>query len=207
MTNKLRDNLLRLMKDAHLNAEQLSRRVGLPASTIKKIRNNAECNPTLSTLLPIAKYFSLTVSQLLGDIDWPTDRINARSPTTTTALSSLPIRDWQDCGDLDQKKHYERVSSENNYSADAFALVVQTEEWENLLPGTILLVEPNYKPQHRDYIITKKRNQIEATLKQWLVNDDEVYLKTPTAGFPIQALPKEQQVLGVVVEYKKKLKF
>ena len=67
MSEKLSQNLNLLMAEARINAEALSRHISLPASTIKKVRNNNDSNPTLSTLTPLANYFSLTISQLIGD--------------------------------------------------------------------------------------------------------------------------------------------
>ncbi len=75
MSEKLCKNLNMLMTEARLNAGELSRRINLPASTIKKIRTHHHSNPTLSTLAPLAKYFSLTISQLVGDEPLPDTHI------------------------------------------------------------------------------------------------------------------------------------
>ena len=67
MFEKLCENLNFLMTKNVLNASELARSTGLPASTIKKIRNHDNPNPTLATLRPLAQYFSISLSQLIGD--------------------------------------------------------------------------------------------------------------------------------------------
>ncbi len=66
MLKNLSDNLNLLMARSRLNSSELARLTGLPATTIKRIRNNEHSNPTISTLLPIAKQFSITLSELVA---------------------------------------------------------------------------------------------------------------------------------------------
>ena len=62
------------MVEVHISADELARRTGIPASTIKKIRNNNSPNPTLNTLLPLAEYFAVSLGQLVGDEPLPESR-------------------------------------------------------------------------------------------------------------------------------------
>src|SRR3990167_1373890 len=96
MSKKLSKNLNLLMAENRLNAEELSRRIGLPASTIKKIRNNDDANPTLSTLAPLAKYFSLSISQLVGEEPFSTSRIKGSYHIDPALLNHVPLISWQD---------------------------------------------------------------------------------------------------------------
>ncbi len=66
--NILADNLHKLMSNTRLTASELGRHLNLPAATIKKIRTGENKNPTITTLIPIAKYFNITISELIGDI-------------------------------------------------------------------------------------------------------------------------------------------
>src|SRR5437868_1736736 len=96
MSEKLSNNLNLLMSEARLNAEELSRRINIPASTIKKIRNNKDANPTLLTLSPLAKYFSLTISQLIGDESFPETRLKGAYIINHSALTHIPLITWNE---------------------------------------------------------------------------------------------------------------
>jgi transcriptional regulator with XRE-family HTH domain len=61
--------LSKLMEENGIDDAILARNTGVPAATIARLRANPKANPTASTLRPLAKFFNLSVSQLLGDDD------------------------------------------------------------------------------------------------------------------------------------------
>lgn len=208
MSEKLSKNINLLMKEARLNAEELSRRISIPASTIKKIRSNSDTNPTLSTLLPIAKYFSLTISQLIGDEPFPQARMKGSYLIDPKMLNRIPLISWQQaiywpCGNYD---NHSEVFTEHLYGENSFALKVEEETYENLAKGTALLIDPSLKVEHRDFIIVYKNGQRIPSLKQALFDEGNIYLKPLIQGYNIINLTPEHKILGVVIEYKKHLK-
>ena len=208
MSDKLKANLNLLMKEAHLNAEELSRRIGLPASTIKKIRNNDDPNPTLSTLTPLARYFSLTISQLVGDEPFPESRIPGSYKINPHTLNHIPLISWQEAILWPIKDNVVRstITTEHEYSKDAYALIVEEDDWENLSKDTALLVDPALQAEHRDFIIVYKAGQKTPTLKQVLYDEGHMYLKPVTQKYNIAIFSSEHKILGVIVEYKKQLR-
>lgn len=207
MSAKLSRNLDLLMTEARLNAEELSRRINLPASTIKKIRNNADANPTLSTLLPLADYFSLTISQLVGDETFPRSRMKGSYRINPDREQRIPLISWQDAliwPNMNKQPKF-TIKSEHKYSKNAYALRVEEEDWENLAKDTILLIDPALKVEHRDFIIVSKNKKL-PTLKQVLFDEGEMYLKPITQGYNIVFFTPGHKILGIVVEYKKHLK-
>jgi SOS-response transcriptional repressor LexA len=208
MSEKLKNNLISLMTEVHISAEELSRRTNLPASTIKKIRNNDDPNPTLSTLIPLAQYFSLSVSQLIGDEPLPASRVKGSYKPITKALSQIPLISWENAllWPSDDVPVISAVVTEYAYSKKAYALQVEEDNLENLAVGTILLIDPELKLEHRDYLIVHKSGQKTPTLKQALFDDGEVYLKSLIQGYKMSVLIPEYQCLGVVVEYIKQLR-
>lgn len=208
MPEKLSENLNLLMAEARLNAEELSRRVGIPASTIKKIRNNNDANPTLSTLLPLAKYFSITISQLVGDESFPDERIKGAYKVNAESLNHIPLISWLNAitwPDGSDEAHHS-ITTEHNYSKNAYALLVEEDNWENLTKDTILLIDPALQVDHRDFVIVYKNGQKIPTLKQALFDEEQIYLKPVTHGYNIAIFTPEHRILGVIVEYKKHLK-
>lgn len=208
MSEKLKTNLNLLMTEARLNAEELSRRIGLPASTIKKIRNNNDPNPTLSTLAPLAKYFSLTISQLVGDEPFPESRIQGSYKVNPQTLNQVPLISWQEAitWPTQNKSLRSTITTENFYSKEAYALLVEEDDWENLAKDTALLVDPTLQVEHRDFVIVYKIGQIIPTLKQVLFDEGQMYLKPVTQKYNIAIFTPEHRILGVIVEYKKHLR-
>lgn len=208
MSEKLKKNLIALMSDVHLSAEELSRRIGLPASTIKKIRSRSDTNPTLSTLIPIAQYFSLSVSQLIGDEPFPAARIKGTYKPNTQILSQLPLISWEDAITWPEQniQIISTVTTECIYDQNAYALLIEEDNFENLAKGTVLLIDPKLKPAHRDFIIVYKLGQQAPTLKQALFDDGEIYLKPLISGYKMSLLTSEYKCLGIVIEYKKHLR-
>jgi SOS-response transcriptional repressor LexA len=211
MFEKLSKNLNLLMVEARLNAEELSRRIGLPASTIKKIRNNNDSNPTLSTLSPLAKYFSLTISQLVGDEPFPESRVKGSYNIDSTLLNSIPLISWLEAitwpATYDVDNLFPSIiTTEHTYSKNAYALLIEEDNWENLAKDTALLVDPVLNVEHRDFVIVYKAGQKIPTLKQALFDEGQIYLKPVIQGYNMLTFTDEHKILGVVVEYRKNLK-
>lgn len=212
MFDKLSKNLNMLMAESYINAEELSRRVGVPASNIKKIRNNKNLNPTLSTLAPIAEYFCISISQLIGDEPLPKERIKGSYKFDSSKLRFVPIIPWEEvtkwCENSSNRNSAKNpcIATEHSYSKNAYALVVTEEDWENLAKDTALLVDPEVKPEHRDFIIVYKEGQKAPSLKQILFDENLTYLKPVTLGYKMITLMEDHKIFGVVMEYKKHLK-
>lgn len=93
--NYLRENVNYIMEQSRISAIQLSRGTNLPLSSIKKIRNGSNPNPTIATLLPIARFFKISIEELMDDpVDqethWRGKSVNEGKCT------SLPIINWDD---------------------------------------------------------------------------------------------------------------
>jgi len=208
MFSKLCDNLNLLMEEAHISADELGRRTGLPSSTIKKIRNRYNPNPTLTTLQPLAKFFSITLGQLVGNEPLSNIQIKGAYKENTEIVRHIPILSWVEAitwpNTYDQ--YHNTVSSEYEYDRYAFSLIVEEDHWQNLIKGTALLVDPSIKASHRDFVIMYKQGQNIASLKQLLFDEDQMYLKPIIEGYNISIFTPEHRILGVVVEYKKNLK-
>jgi transcriptional regulator with XRE-family HTH domain len=208
MFEKLSDNLNLLMSEIRISADELARRISLPASTIKKIRNRYNPNPTLATLLPIAQYFAVTLGQLVGNEPFPENRTKGRYKQNSETIRQLPILNWDEILTWPAQNEiaHATVASEHAYSKNAYALAVEEHDWENLFPGTILLIDPSLTPEQRDYVVTFKQGQTLPTLKQVLFDEGQIYLKSVLPSGNIIPLLPEHKFLGVVVEFKKQLR-
>ena len=87
--NSLSSNLKRLMKRYAIEDTELSKETGVPAPTINRLKNNAQMNPTLRNLLPIAKYFKVSVEELVGE-----ESGQANSEAKLVSIDNLMHSSW-----------------------------------------------------------------------------------------------------------------
>lgn len=206
---RLSDRLNQLMLECKIDGVKLGKYTGIPTTTINRLRNSdPNNNPTLTTLVPLANFFSITVSQLIGDEPICSEQISGISHDQEEKMRRIPVLQWEEA--ILPPTHYnperQTVRTEYNYHADAYALVVEENDWQNLTRGTALLIDPSLQVEHRDFIIVHKIGQKTPTLKQALYDEGLLYLKPIIEGYGITLLTPEHNILGVVVEYKKNLR-
>lgn len=202
ITKALSDNLNLLMAKARLNSSELARLTGLPATTIKRIRNNEQSNPTLTTLLPIAKHFSISINELLSCEMTP----RMESFAINRASRPIPLLSWQECDVATCGAVAKKIATELSLSEQAFALQVEEYDLAVFPPRSLLIVEPGISPTSGDYVIVTKTQQQVASIKKYIIETDQLYLKSLVPGLGIAELTDEYQIRGVVVQYKVELK-
>ena len=206
MLKNLSDNLNMLMAKARLNSSELARLTGLPATTIKRIRNNEQSNPTVSTLFPIVKYFSTTISELLGS-----ELHSAESMTVAVRgeLSAIPLLSWHDCVNYEwvtAEQTRKKIQTERQLTEKAYALVVEDKGLDFFPKNSMLIIEPRAKPESGDYVVVAKSQPGKAAIKKYIIETDQVYLKSLVEGVGIVSLTAEYKLLGVIVQYRLELK-
>lgn len=209
MFEKLSDTLNMLMAKARMNASELARQTGLPASTIKKIRNNDNPNPTLTTLIPLAKYFSVTLSQLIGEETFSDFPLSKLTPKNVEIRNQIPLLSWQEASTWPFNKNYALssfITVENRYGENTYALSVEENDWEGLPRGAILIIDPTSTIEHRDFVIVLKEDQVIPTLKQILFDEGQIYLKPIIQGYPISTFTTQHKFLGVMMENRNQIK-
>lgn len=74
-------NLKVLMSLSKINASELARRTGIAQPIIHRLSTGQNTNPKLATIKPIARYFSVTVSQLIGEDPLPNEKAHTTAET------------------------------------------------------------------------------------------------------------------------------
>ncbi len=85
--------LRKLLCDHNLNAIELSRALNIPNQTIYQLLNKDDACPKISTLLPIAKFFKITIGQLIGDEPLDSNKTTTDEPLKWTTLLTSEERD------------------------------------------------------------------------------------------------------------------
>ncbi len=201
MLNLLSDNLNMLMAKARLNSNELARKIGIPATTIKRIRNNEQANPTIGTLLPIAHYFSISLNQLLGNE--PLHSIE------TNSLYKIPLLTWKECIDyssLNYEMFSNKILTERKVSSKSFALIHEDNDIEIFPLKSILIIDPEQQIASGDFVIVANTEQKIASIRKYIIELDQIYLKSLISGTTISVLTPLYKILGVIIQYKLELK-
>lgn len=200
------------MLEAHLSASELARRLKLPAATIMKLRTGEVSNPTISTLTPIAHYFGLTISQLIGEL--PTSGKNIKIDVTNLSddpqeqkVTKAPILTWEDSVLWPNKlpvEHYYNLPG-HQLSNVAFALIIEVDDYECFQKDGILIIDPQVETYNNDdYVLVHKVGEKRPTLKKVVKEDDTLFMRSLVLSLnsPIQ-LTSDYRILGIVSAYKK----
>lgn len=204
---RLRDNLLSLMKQHNTNMTNIYKHTGVPITTIQRICKDPNANPTLASLIPIAEYFSITLAQLIGEEELPSNTSTQSAPQHWT---SVPIISWQQAAhwpDSKRSNGQQRcINTEMRVGNNAFALEILDDHHENFHTGSILIIEDNMTPNNRDYVIAHKKNSNHVSLKQILLHEGDIYLKPTNPEFKTTLMTESYRIIGVVIQVRMNLK-
>jgi SOS-response transcriptional repressor LexA len=183
--------LKQLMKAEHVDAAELAEHTGIPQTTINRIRSNPKSNPTLSSLIPIASYFSVTVSQLVGDEPLPPHRLLGEQGAKKRSWSSIPLITWDQT--TEWQKHSEDLKKDANTqwvytdvtaSDKCFAVSMRGDSMvPRFQEGTLLVLEPSLTPHNRDFVLVLLKGQKEPIFRQIFIDGAESYLKALNTDF------------------------
>lgn len=203
---RLRDNLLRLMKNHDTNMTHIYKNTGVPITTIQRICKDPNANPTLASLIPIAEYFSITLAQLIGEEPLPSARGN-QSPQHWV---NVPIITWQQAVTWPKYQFTGReqgfVTTEINVGTNAFALSIHDNHHDNFQKGSIIIVDVNMTPMQGDYVISHKKSSPQVSLNQVLLHEGDIYLKPTNSEFKTILMNDAYIIIGIVVQARMNLK-
>lgn len=203
-------NLKSLMSGAKINASELARRTGIAQPIIHRLSTGQNTNPKLATIKPIAHYFAVTVSQLIGEDPLPNEQPQL---TERSSWNRVPVISWKDAvkwpetiSQYQQAENVVYVPTDAKVSNLAYSLVVKGRVMEPVFPeGTTLIVEPKRKPNNRDFVVVHTQGEEEAQLKQVIIDGDNRYLKsisTVTDKDQLTRFSSKDQFLGVMAQAK-----
>lgn len=157
MNNGTRENNIRLlMSNFDVTAEQLSKDLNLSISTVNRLVSGAATDPRLSSLKPFAKYFNVSIEELIGDVP-----LSSGHGASRFNFLRVPLLYWE------QVKNYAKeVKSRNpsnwdrwsitteQVSTGSYALSIkQTTLPPPFYPNATIIVDPSKQPVDGDYVI------------------------------------------------------
>lgn len=198
---KLGGILKRLLFERNMRASDLAREVNLPLPTIHRLVTGKSSRPYMSSLEPIADYFSISVEQLLG-----VDNIYIEDAITSHLMRTLPLIPWEhlDRIGLNDEGRFKQIPDIAGVSQNAFATILIDTSMEPIFNrGNILIFEPKLSPKDRSYVLVKLADQHGYIFRQLVVDADQKYLKplNPDLNiFKMRLLGIDDNIEAVLVE-------
>src|SRR3989338_6658135 len=167
--------LNQLLSNAGISEAKLGRIIGVPRATINRIASGRTPDPRASTLHAIAKYFNVTVDQLLGNqpIFQHTESSILTDPNIEVGQFALRVK-----GD---------------------------SMWPQFQENTILIVDPTREQKNRDFVVVHIKKSNEILFRQLIIDGKYKFIKAINDIFPTIQLQDADKIIGVVIQTRNNL--
>jgi SOS-response transcriptional repressor LexA len=193
-----------LIRTKGLSESELARRTDIGQPVIHRMISGETSNPKIATLRPIAHYFEISIDQLIGDEPLPKSALPGKYSEEVRRWTQVPMLNWQQVlrwPELSSDEIATYVSTDADVSENAYALTIKDSTMLPRFPeGTVAIIDPSYMPRDCDFAVVHIEGQKLATLKQILIDGEEMYIKPLNADFNVKPLTGSYQFLGVMVQ-------
>lgn len=205
MPNNLSTILKTLMNEVKITVTELARQTGVGQPVIHRMASGETDNPKVGSLSPIAKFFNVTISQLVGDDALDEDRLPGSHNPFYRKWTKLPLLSWEQAAVWPHSRIPSEVSSfvstESIVSNTAFAIRMEDTTMSPRFPeGTLLIIEPTITPRDHDYACVLIPGESRIQFKEIMFDGDELYLKPFNKDFEVKRIGKDFKLLGVLVQ-------
>ena len=204
-TSSMSKILKGLMAELGINESELARRTGIGQPVVHRICSGETDNPKVATLSPIANFFAISISQLIGDEPLSPERIPGTFNPDAQGWRQIPLLAWNQVlhwPNLTEKlAPLPTISTDIELGQHAYAVSTRDTTMEPRFPeGTILLIDPNLKPNSLDFAIVHVEGYDLPNFKQVLIDGGHTILKPLNTDFKTLLLDKPHKLLGVMVQ-------
>lgn len=213
MDNPVKENLKRLMQaDGKISEGELSRRTGIPQTTIHRILSGQIKESKPSTLKPIAAYFKLSLAQLQGDEAISSNKNPSPLQSMGTPAKLIPLITWE-LATVWKKRHknYKHestsgwVATNKSVGAAAYGLTIQgnsmaSSHGPSFEDGCEIVVDPDRTPKHGDFVVVKQNDKPNAILRQLSIEGGSLDLLPLNPRYSVTHLDSLEDICGVVCQ-------
>lgn len=201
---ELKSNLSKLLLKEALSENELARRTGIAQQIINRILSGENRNPKLATLSPIAKYFNISISQLIGESELEN---NSLPPLQLSNLREIPIIDFNlletyPLLELIHQSNETIISDKTINEKQLFAIKLIENLIEPKCPsGSLLIFDMKKKPIHGDFVLLKIPHH-PIGIRQYFIKEERCYINdfnSARQDFQTMTL-NEHHCLGVLIQ-------
>lgn len=199
MSLSLSSVLKSLMVRAGFSEHELSRKTGIKQPIIHRLLSGENLNPKLDTLKPIAQYFAISISQLIGE-EPLFEKNGENSAQNLSDWIPIPLLDKNVESYTCPKKNAVRwIMMDCSVSEKAFAIQLHESTFSfPLLENSIIVVDPLKSPSHQDFVLIK--NKQDWLLKYYLKKENKGFIfSSTTEPDTVEMLLSETNIIGTIV--------
>jgi transcriptional regulator with XRE-family HTH domain len=205
VTMTLSETLNNLIHKLNISEAALGRAINVPRATINRLVSGKTPDPRASTLLAIAKYFDVTVDQLLGNAPMPDSLSKSRD-----LASKVTLIPWEELKHLpninDEGQKVSFISTDLSDATEKFAVRLSGDSMSPLFPeDTILIVDTIKNSKNRDYILVYISESNDIMLRQLIIEGTYKILQPLNNIFPSINLQANDRIIGVVIQTRQDL--
>ena len=148
----LNENISKLLTKHKLTLTELHRNTNVPMATLKRMQSDSNANPTISSLLPIAEFFNVSVNQLVNS-----QIQNGTSPGInydTENWQKIPHYTWHQIA-ANELETNDFIQADVDSDRGIFAITIDDEQFNEMLYGCILIVDPAETHDASSYVVTQ----------------------------------------------------
>jgi SOS-response transcriptional repressor LexA len=200
--------LKRLMFHRGIRTTELARRIGLKQPTVHRIVEGVSPMPHLSSLVPLAEFFGITVDQLRGEEPLPWNQydtwgLHGQDMAAVPVISWEEAMHWPESPDKPRTRH-DPILMPRPVNDNVFALVMEDSSMTPQFPkGTILVIDPARPYRDRSYVLLKMTDHNRAVFRQLLLDARQFYLKCLSPdldGVRAEPLREDTKICGTLIQ-------
>lgn len=182
MTDRiLGENLQYLMKlHGGLSVSELARQANVPQPTVHHILSGTTKKPRKQCLDSLAKFFSVSVSQLTGALPLapmiPADLKNSLQITTVPIIEWNMVKSWLQNENTSDK--LKEIILDKKANPNAFALIMNDSSMSPMFPEkSVLIFDPGKIPKDRDFVIAILSEDESVIFNRLFIEGSEFFIK------------------------------
>lgn len=204
----LQENLQQLMRVyGNLSVSDLAHFTGLPQPTLYHVLSGSTKKPRKKLLDVVARYFNITIEQLVGDAPLPNTIPDPIKENLN--LSTVPIIQWEMLALWPnvpkEGGRVQEILLDKKLARHSFGLVVSKQfVLQPIFPEHALLIfEFGRKPNDRDFIIIRKDKGQKILFNRYLTDIDGDFVKQDLESGNANLLKidySQDTILGTLIE-------
>lgn len=198
LQTEMSKNLAKLLKtQAGLTVTKLAQKTGIGQPVIFRIMTGEIKSPKVSTAYEIAKYFGISINQLMGAAPLP------KNHNEYTGWRSIPLLTLKEALTPALRKNSPKtIYTEMGKSERCFAIIVEGSMMEPRFPnGTTVVIDPDLAPTDNNFVVAHLPGEKQAHFKQLKLDGETKYLRSLDSKFE-QIKATKAEILGVAVQAK-----
>ncbi len=197
-------NLKNLLNNERISENELARRTGISQQIINRILSGENKNPKIATLSPLAHYFMVSISQLIGEEPSATKKKNH---INQSGWQEIPLIEWDALAQFSSKDFLLRQNKTQlidfQPTEGMFAIKMQDSSMEpKFSDGTLLIFDLDQHPVNGDFILLRSPSDI-VTVRQFFIKANVAYKKCLNPrykNYEISRIDENSEYLGTLVQ-------